>query len=200
MNPHQEIMVDIAYASRGMDFFYYRVPNQRYINDFEFALTIDRLPTTLLNYPDGVLTPTDIQATSDGNGSILTWRLDQAITTAGMGVALIQPEQPGEKVLRVLVNSPFALTMLGAMLALTLLILGVPVNLLDLALLSGVHSHQLRSRPPMKPLYKERTISGSRGNNVAGNSGSSSGPTSLEVVVNHAGVVMLMMKVRSNPV
>jgi hypothetical protein len=140
MDPHQQIAVDIAYASRGMDFFFYRVPNQRYINDFEFTLTIDRLPTTLLNYPDGVLTPTEIHATNDGKGSILIWRLNQAITTAGMGVALIQPEQPGEKVLRVLVNSPLALTMLGAMLALTLLILGLPVNLLDLALLAGIYS------------------------------------------------------------
>jgi hypothetical protein len=139
MTPHQQFQLDIAYSSRGMDFFYYRVPYQRYINDFEFTLTIDRLPTTLLNYPDGVLTPTEIQATADGNGSILTWRLNQAITTAGMGVALIQPEQPGEKVLRLLANSPYALTMLGSLLVLTLLILGLPVNLLDLALLGGVY-------------------------------------------------------------
>jgi hypothetical protein len=139
MDPHKQIQVDIAYSSRGMDYFYYRVPVQRYINDFAFTLTIDRLPTTLLNYPDGVLTPTEIRATSDGNGSILTWRLDKAITTAGMGVALVQPEQPGEKVLRVLANSPYALTMLGAILALTLLILGMPVNLLDLALVAGAY-------------------------------------------------------------
>jgi hypothetical protein len=139
MKPQEQITVDVAYASRGMDYFFYRVPNVRYINDFEFTLTIDKLPTPLLNYPDGVLTPTEIRATSDGNGSVLTWRLNQAITTAGMGVMLIQPEQPGEKVLRVLVNSPFALTMLGAMLALTILILGASVNLLDLALLSGAY-------------------------------------------------------------
>jgi hypothetical protein len=139
MDPHQQIPVDIAYSSRGMDFFYYSVPSSRYINDFEFTLTVDRLPTTLLNYPDGVLTPTAIHATSDGNGSILTWRLDKAITTAGMGVALVQPEQPGEKVLRVLASSPYALTMLGAILALTLLILGMPVNLLDLALVAGAY-------------------------------------------------------------
>jgi hypothetical protein len=139
MDPHQQIQVDIRYSSRGMDFFYYRMPNPRYVNDFEFTLTVDRLPTTLLNYPDGVLTPTEIRATPDGRGSILTWRLDKAITGAGMGVALVQPEQPGEKVLRVLASSPYALTMLGAILALTLLILGMPVNLLDLALVAGAY-------------------------------------------------------------
>ncbi len=139
MKPHEELTVDISYASRGMDYFFYRVPQQRFIDDFEFTLTIDRLPTTLLNYPDGVLTPTEIQATGDGNGSVLTWRLNHAITTAGMGVALVQPEQPGEKVLRLLVNSPIALTMLGSLLALTVIILGSTLNLLDLALLSGVY-------------------------------------------------------------
>jgi hypothetical protein len=139
MTPHEQFQLDIAYSSRGMDYFYYRVPYQRYITDFEFTLAIDRLPTTLLNYPDGVLTPTEIQATADGNGSILTWRLNQAITTAGMGVALIPPEQPGEKVLRLLANSPYALTMLGSLLVLTLLILGLPVNLMDLALLGGIY-------------------------------------------------------------
>jgi hypothetical protein len=140
MAPHRQILVEIAYASRGMDFFFYRIPNQRYINDFEFTLTVDRLPTTLLNYPNGVLAPSEIQATPDGRGSILTWRLNQAVTTAGMGVALISPEQPGEKVLRVLAVSPYAVTMLGAILALTLLILGYAVNLLEMALLVGVYS------------------------------------------------------------
>jgi len=86
-----------------------------------------------------VLTPTDIQATSDGNGSVLTWRLNRAITTAGMGVALLRPEQPGEKVLRILVNSPIALTMLGALLALTMMILGSTLNRMDLALLSAAY-------------------------------------------------------------
>jgi hypothetical protein len=139
MTPHQESPVEIAYSSRGMDFFYYHIPVQRAIQDFVFTLTVDRLPNSLLNYPQGVITPTEIQPTPDGKGSILTWRLNQAVTTAGMGVALIQPEQPGEKVLRVLSNSPYALTMLGAILALTLLILGMEVHFLDLALLAGAY-------------------------------------------------------------
>jgi hypothetical protein len=59
-----------------------------------------------------------------------------------MGVALLQPEQPGAKVLRVLWNSPYALTLLGTMLALTLLIRGEPIHFLDLALLSGAYCVQ----------------------------------------------------------
>jgi hypothetical protein len=54
----------------------------------------------------------------------------------------MQPEQPGAKVLRVLQNSPYALTLLGTMLALTLLILNVPLRFIDLALLSAVYCVQ----------------------------------------------------------
>ncbi len=140
MKPHQQSKVVITYSSRGMDYFYYQIPYQREIKDFIFTLTIDRLPVSLLNYPDGVITPTEIQPTEDGLGSILTWKLDKAITIAGMGVALLQPEQPGAQVSRVLVKSPNALSMLAAMLALTLLIWGLQVRFLDLTLLSAVYS------------------------------------------------------------
>lgn len=142
MKPQQKSKIVITYASRGMDTFYYQIPVQREIKDFVLTLNIDRLPVSLLNYPDGVITPTDIQPTQDGRGSILTWKLDHAITVAGMGVALLAPEQPGADVLRVLVVSPYALTLLGAMLALTMLIWGSGVRFLDLALLSAVYSMQ----------------------------------------------------------
>jgi hypothetical protein len=140
MKPHQKSEVVIRYSSRGMDYFYYQIPLQREIKDFQLTLTIDRLPNSQLNYPDRVITPTDIKSTSDGQGSILTWKLDRAITIAGMGVSLPQPEQPGAQVLRVLVVSPYALTLLGAMLALTLLIWGEKVQFVDLSLLSAAYS------------------------------------------------------------
>jgi hypothetical protein len=138
-DPQQKRKIMIGYTSRGMESFYYQIPSQREIKDFMLTLTVDRLPVTLLNYPDGTLTPTKVEPTADGKGSILTWQLDKAITTAGMGVALLQPEQPGAQVLRVLSNSPYALTLLGAMLALTLLLRREPVHFLDLALLSAAY-------------------------------------------------------------
>jgi hypothetical protein len=136
------LLVLITYASRGMDYFYYQIPVQREIKNFSLTLTVDRLPVSLLNYPDGVITPTQIEPTADGNGSILTWELDRAITVAGMGVALVQPEQPGAQVLRVLVLSSYALSLLGAMLALTMLIWGLQIRFLDLALVLAVYTMQ----------------------------------------------------------
>jgi hypothetical protein len=142
MQPHQKSKIDITYASRGMDYFYYQIPVQREIKNFVLTLNIDRLPVSMLNYPDGVITPKEITPTTDGRGSILVWRFDHAITVAGMGVALLPPPQPGAQVLRVLVISPYALTLLGAMLALTMLLWGEEVRFLDLALLSALYSVQ----------------------------------------------------------
>lgn len=140
MQPHQQSTIVVSYASRGMDTFTYQISNQREIKNFVLVVTVDRLPVSLLNYPDGALTPTEIRPTDNRAGSILTWKLDKAITVAGMGVALLAPEQPGAKVLQVLVNSSYALTLLIAVLCLTLLICGEKVNFLDLVLLSGVYS------------------------------------------------------------
>ncbi len=140
MQPQQRSTIEVTYTSRGMDTFTYQITNRREIKEFELTLTIDRLPVSLLNYPDGALTPTEIKSSSDGLGSVLTWRLDRAITSAGMGVALITPEQPGAKVLQVLVNSAYGITLLLAILCLTLLIRGEKVNFLDLALISGAYS------------------------------------------------------------
>jgi hypothetical protein len=137
LQPHQII---ISYHSRGMETFYFQIPSQRQIKDFVLTVGVDRLPVSLLNYPDGTLTPTRVEPTADGLGSVLTWEFDNAITVAGMGVALPQPVQPGAEVLRVLSNSRYALTLLGAMLALTLLLCGQPVQFLDLALLAGAYS------------------------------------------------------------
>ncbi|MBX7227936.1 MAG: hypothetical protein U0V18_15440 [Anaerolineales bacterium] len=142
MKPHQESKIVITYSSRGMDYFYYQIPIQREIRNFVLTLEVDRLPVSLVNYPDGTITPTDIKPTKDNLGSILTWQLDRAITVAGMGISLLPPEQPGAQVLRVLVLSPYALTLLGAMLALTMIIWGMKVRFLDMSLLSAVYSMQ----------------------------------------------------------
>lgn len=142
MQPGQQSQVIVTYSSRGMETFYYQVPAKREIKDFVLTLTIDRLPVSLLNYPQGCLTPTEIRPTDDQKGSILTWKFDRAVTVAGLGVALPAPEQPGAQVLRVLWNSPYALTLLVTMVSLTLLIRGESVRFLDLALLSGVYCVQ----------------------------------------------------------
>jgi len=142
MQPQQQSKIVVSYTSRGMQYFYYQIPVQREIKNSVLTLTVDRLPVSLLNYPEGCLTPTEIKPTSDQRGSVLVWKLDRAITMAGMGVALLQPPQPGAQVLRVLWNSPYALTLLIAMIGITLLIRGEPVRFIELALLAGAYCVQ----------------------------------------------------------
>jgi hypothetical protein len=142
MAPHQKSQVKITYNSRGMEYFYYLISSRHQVTNFSLTVTIDKLPVSLLNYPDGILAPTSIKPTADGQGSILNWTLDHAITTAGMGVALLQPQQPGADVFRLLTNAPLALTLLITTIALTLLLLNQPIHFLDLALLAAIYAAQ----------------------------------------------------------
>lgn len=141
-DPGQVRTITVSYSSRGMESYYYQIPNRREIRNFELVVTIDRLPVEMLNYPDGVLSPMLIEATEDGQGSVLHWELDRAITTAGMGVSLPQPEQPGQQVLRVLQKSPYAITLLGVMIALTFLLTDELVNFLTLTLVIAIYAGQ----------------------------------------------------------
>lgn len=141
-NPREEHEIVIHYTSRGMESFYYQIPSQREIKNFKLTVSIDRLPTSMVNYPNGALTPTRVEPTSDGRGTVLTWELNKAITVAGMGIALPQPEQRGQQILQVLSNGAYSLTLLGTMLALTLLLRGESVRFITLALLSGAYCVQ----------------------------------------------------------
>jgi hypothetical protein len=142
MEPHQKSQIKIDYTSRGMEYFYYQISSRHQVTNFSLTVTIDKLPVSLLNYPDGILAPTSVKPTTDGQGSILNWTLDHTITTAGMGVALVQPDQPGADVFRFLANGPLALTLLVAVIALTLLIRNQPVYFLDLALIAAIYAAQ----------------------------------------------------------
>jgi hypothetical protein len=140
MKPGEEWAVSIRYATRGMEHFYFQMPEPRQIKDFVFTLALADLPAGDINYPEGCIPPTElIRATEDGKGSVLEWRLDNTISTAGMGVALPKPEQPGARTARMLAASPYALMMLLLALGLSLILAGKGVRLLDLSLLAGAY-------------------------------------------------------------
>jgi hypothetical protein len=140
MSPYDKWDVKIQYQTRDLDYFYYQIPYAQQIKDFELKLIINDLPVTKVNYPEGCIPPTeDILPTEDGRGSVLEWKFDNTIITAGMGIALTKPEQPGERVILTLASSPYALMMLILAICLTLLLLGKKINLLEIALLGGVY-------------------------------------------------------------
>ncbi|HYT59336.1 MAG TPA: hypothetical protein VEL06_04155 [Haliangiales bacterium] len=120
LQPNEALDLKIAFQSRGVSFWYFQVREAREIRDFLLTLTLPDLPKARLNYPGGCMTPTEIQPASQGQGSVLTFHLDHAISNQGMGVALPSRPQPGEMTNAVLGETERAWLLIFAMLALTL--------------------------------------------------------------------------------
>jgi hypothetical protein len=123
LKPAEVLDVSIGFKSRGMSFWYMQVREAREIRDFTLTLNLPDLPKAKLNYPEGCMTPTQIKPTGDGLGSVLTYRLDHAISSKGMGISLPTLPQPGETTNAVLGETErswlliFALLVLGLTLA-----------------------------------------------------------------------------------
>jgi hypothetical protein len=110
----------IAFKSRGMSFWYLQVKEAREIRDFTLSLNLPDLPKSRLNYPEGCMTPMTIKPSSDNQGSILTYRLDHAISDKGMGIALPALPQPGADTSAVLAEVERGWLLIFAMLVLGL--------------------------------------------------------------------------------
>jgi hypothetical protein len=111
--------LEVAFKSRGVALWYFQVGEARVIRDFTLTLHLPDLPKDKLNYPEGCMTPTEIKVTGNGAGCDLAYRLGQALSNKGMGIALSQPRQPGETMSAVL-----AQTVSGWMLVFSAVLLG----------------------------------------------------------------------------
>jgi hypothetical protein len=141
MAPGERASIAVSYATRGVEHFYYQIPEPREIRDFALAMRVVGLPRADVNYPEGCLTPSAIE--EDGDDVVLHWELDRSLTTAGMGIALPRPVQPGADVASVLARSPYALMLLVGAVCLTLLVDSMgrrDVALLDVALTCATYS------------------------------------------------------------
>ncbi len=107
-----------------MSYWYLQVQEPREIRDFIFTLSLPDLTKAHLNFPEGCMTPTAIQPTPDNRGTILTFRLDHAISNKGMGVALPTVAQPGETTNAVLAEVERGWLLIFAMLVLGLALAG----------------------------------------------------------------------------
>ena len=125
LQPLEDVDLKIAFKSRGVSFWYFQIDEAREIRDFQLALALPGLPKDKLNYPGGCMTPTDIQSATNGDGSVLAFRLDHALSNQGMGIALPSLPQPGRTTNAVLDETERAWLLIFAMLALTLTIVRV---------------------------------------------------------------------------
>jgi hypothetical protein len=120
VQPDETMDFHIAFKSRGLSYWYFQVREAREIRDFTLTLNLLDLPKAKLNYPDGCMTPTKIAPTKDNQGTILTYRLDHALTDKGMGIALPELPQPGETTRAVLNETDDAWLFVFAVLVLSL--------------------------------------------------------------------------------
>ena len=120
LGTNEELTVAISFKSRGMSQWYFQVPEQREIRDFTLALSLPDLPKAKLNYPEGCMSPTDAKPTADNRGSLLTYRLDHAISHKGMGISLPTLPQPGATTNAVLGEAERGWMLIVAALLLTL--------------------------------------------------------------------------------
>ena len=136
LQPNEAMDFRITFKSRGLSHWYFHVLEPREIRDFTLTLALTDLPKARLNYPDGCMTPTDIKPSADGQGSVLTYRLNHALTDKGMGIALPQLPQPGETTRAVLGETERAWLLLFAMFTLSLTLAPVR-HAVPLAILFG---------------------------------------------------------------
>jgi hypothetical protein len=120
MQPNEPMDFHIAFKSRGLSYWYFQVREPREIRDFTLVMNLPDLAKSKLNYPDGCMTPTEIVPTKDNQGTVLTYRLDHALTDKGMGISLPQLPQPGETTRAVLYEIEDAWLFLFAILLLSL--------------------------------------------------------------------------------
>ena len=102
LQPNELLDLVISFKSRGMSSWYFQVQDPREIRDFILSLNLPDLSKSHLNFPEGCMSPTDTKSTADNHGTILSFRLDHAISGKGMGIALPTVPQPGETTKRVL--------------------------------------------------------------------------------------------------
>ncbi len=94
LKPGEEINYEVSFKSRGLSHWYFQVREPREIRDLELKLTLPDTARKSLNYPEGCMTPTEV--TDAGHGSVLTYRLDRALSNKGMGIEIPKLTQPGE--------------------------------------------------------------------------------------------------------
>jgi hypothetical protein len=137
MGPGDRRKIVVSYKSRGMDSYYYQIQEAREIRDFLLTMVLTDVPKRELNYPEGCMTPTKIASIEGGMGSQLEWKLDRAVTTRGMGVALPAPKQPGNQVAGILGRSPRAAMLLLVAVVFTFVAGGAGLQIVRLGLIGA---------------------------------------------------------------
>jgi len=146
MKPGEEVRVQIAYRSRGMEYLRYKPAYLQHRDSCKVVMRIHPDPNhgkqrfawkEDMGLPCGSMTPEVIQnSPADGQPMTLEWDLAKTATTLDMGVTLPRTPPAGYYVTRLLHDAPLGLMLLTAALLVTWLLLGRTTDLVSLAVLA----------------------------------------------------------------
>ena len=104
--PGGDILVEIAYDSRGLDRWTYALASEGMAQVRNFALTM-RTDFERIDFPPGTMSPTARQRT--GDGWELAWRFDSLLTGQQIGMDLPNRLNPGPLAARITFFAPVSL-------------------------------------------------------------------------------------------
>jgi hypothetical protein len=146
MKPDEEVRVQVAYKSRGMEYIRYTPAYLAHRENYKVVMRIRPDPKhgkqrftwkEDMGLPYGSMTPPVIKdSPADGEPMVLEWNLAKAATTLGMGVTLPKTPPAGYYVARLLHEAPLGLMLLAGTLLVTWTLLGRETDLLSLGILA----------------------------------------------------------------
>lgn len=105
MEPGQSQEIVLAYASQGLDTWYYNFGDAvSQINDFSLTLTTD---FDGIDFPDNTMAPAEKQRA--GSGWKLNWKYDKLLTDVNIGLTMPEKLNPGPWVTQVTAAAPVSL-------------------------------------------------------------------------------------------
>jgi len=129
MQPHQQVTVTISYSSQGMEFFTYRIPNQRVIRDFSMTVQVDTSDIYTFSQPETNAIQTE--GSRVDNGYRQSWAIDDSILAPYIGIIFKQkviPDINQQRSIQMIHVVPRGLMFLAVLIAFTILICDLEIN------------------------------------------------------------------------
>jgi len=137
MEPKQKAVVAISYEGRGLEYLRYIPRRMTQSGHYLVTATIANIPVKEIDWCIGSMPPDQELDKVKGMPYRLTWTLDNALTSYDIGIKLPEPKQPSYYVASLLKQAPMGLILLLVVLMVPRLIIGKPVALTEVTLVSA---------------------------------------------------------------
>ena len=136
MEPGQKSLVVISYEGRGLEYLRYIPRQMTQRGHYRVAATITNIKPNEMDWCIGSMPPDQDIRKVTGMPYELTWTLDNTLTSYDVGIKLPEAKQPNYHVARLLTQAPVGLILLLVLLILPRIVVGRPVAVTVIALMS----------------------------------------------------------------